>query len=246
MSRIMGKHVVLLTAFLVAIGCAVAGQHATADTIAIQDWSGDMGTAEYGGVNLGYEFTTKRAIIVTKLGAFDYQANGLADSHPVGIWAVSDPSTPLASVTVSSGTSSPLEGALIGDSGFRYEELSSVLELSANTTYRIAAYYPTGADESMRSNAGKYIPGSPRQVNTTLASVLTYNFGDAGCYVYDDTGFTGLRYPSNGGPREFSYIGPNFQFVPEPGTLAHLLSGGLVALVVLVQRPRPAYPGGTP
>ncbi len=223
MSRITGKRMACLAAFLVGIGCTMAGQHASAETMAIQDWSGNMGyTTQYKGVTAGYEFTVGTdPITVTKLGFFDYGADGLSESHDVGIWEVGN-STALVTVTVT--TTSSLEGPTIAGAGqFRFVELSSTVELSANTNYRIGAYF-----SSVHNDAWVQSNGTASQ---TVASEIAYS---APRYIYG----SGLSYPDQVGPRTVGYLGPNFQFVPEPGTFSLLLSMGAVALVVLVRRRR--------
>ncbi len=224
----MGKRVVCLTAVLVAVGCAMAGQHAGAETMAIQDWS--VASSHYAvrtSVNLGYEFTVGTdSITVTKLGVFDYGAGNDGDtfgSHEVGIWEVTGDHELVAFATVTD--SSPLEGTTIDDAGqFRFEELSSTVELSANATYRIAAYYgSTNSDAATLGDTGDFLLSTADEI----------------AYVAPYYGYTGgLAYPNDLSGRPASYFGPNFQFVPEPGTLGLLLSVGVVALVVLVQRRR--------
>ncbi len=224
MNRIVERRVVWLTGVVVAIGCWVAEHRAVADTIALQDWSGAMEyTARFKGVTGGYEFTVGAIpIVVTKLGIFDDGANGLSESHAVGLWKVGDPT---ALVTVTLTTNSPLEGPVFDHAGqFRFERLSSVLELSANTSYRIGAYYSSGHDDPWAQSTGT--------VSWTTASEISfgspkYHYGPA------------LSYPSELSGRAFAYIGPNLQFVlsvPEPGTLSLLLRGGGGGLVLLGQR----------
>ena len=38
------------------------------------------------GFVLGWEFTTTEPVVVTMLGVYDYQPNGLIDPHDVGVW----------------------------------------------------------------------------------------------------------------------------------------------------------------
>ena len=224
MSRIMRKRMVCLTAFLLAIGCTMAGQHASAETMAIQDWSGNMGyTTQYKGVTAGYEFTVGTdPITVTKLGFFDYGANGLSESHDVGIWEVGN-STALVTATVT--TTSLLEGPTIAGAGqFRFVELSSTVELSANTSYRIGAYFSSDHSDA-------WAHANDANASQTVASAITYL---APRYKYD----SGLSYPDQVNNRVVGYLGPNFQFVPEPGTFGLLLSVGAVALGMFVRRRR--------
>jgi autotransporter-associated beta strand protein len=209
-----------VVAVLAAVGCAVGGQHARADVIAVQDWSGAV---EYvfhrqDGVTLGYDFTVGAApIILTKLGFFDYGADGLSESHEVGIWQL-DNTTALAKATIT--TTSPLEGQMIDtDKGqFRFEELASTMRLSANTTYRIGANYSsTHNDRSVQALSGQ----TPSK---TIADGISYG---PPRYRYDASG---LVRPDDLGPRTLGYIGPNFQFVPEHNYYRMETDGGTVVV----------------
>ena len=197
----MGRRAVAAFAFMVAIGYAVNGQYACGQTIAIQDWSGTMQyTAQFKGVTGGYEFTVgDTPLIVTKLGFFDYGANGLNESHEVGIWLAGN-TTALATATIT--TASPLEGSIIDtDKGqFRFEGLASTVRLSANTTYRIGAYYSSTHNDP-------WAQSTSAAVSCTTASQISY-----GTPRYHYSG--GLSYPGDLGGRDLAYIGPNFQFVP--------------------------------
>ncbi len=228
----MGTRVLHVVAFIVAIGCTVTGQQADGEIIAIQGWSG--AGIEYGsgnGLNVGYDFTVgDTPILVTKLGVYDYGADGLGQSHDVGIWNVAvSSSTPLVSATVLSGTGSPAEGPVINNAGqFRFVELDSALALDANTTYRIGAYYGNTSDVHVRTPLGD------TTVTWTTASEITYN---GGRYRW----ISSVQCPTDATNRPFAYFGPNFQFVavPEPCSLIGLLVGGGIAGVVLVLRRRP-------
>lgn len=222
MSRIMERRAVGLWALLVVVGCAVGVRQARAEIIAIQDWSGTMQyTTSFKGVTGGYEFTVHGTpITITKLGFFDYGADGLGQPHDVGIWELGN-TTALATATVT--TNSPLEGPMIAGAGqFRYEELASAVELSANTTYRIGAYYSSTHTDAWAQSNGT--------VAWTTADEISYVDPR---YRYDSA----LAYPDNElSPRELAYFGPNFQFVPEPGTLGLLLGVGVFAVIARRRR----------
>ena len=90
------------------LGCAVLGLPSLVQAaIGLTGWSG----SGFSGVdnNVGFEFSTTRSISITDLGFFDQGVDGLAESHEVGIWRVSDQSL-LVSGTVASGTTAPLDG----------------------------------------------------------------------------------------------------------------------------------------
>lgn len=176
----MGTRVLHVVAFIVAIGCTVTGQQADGEIIAIQGWSG--AGIEYGsgnGLNVGYDFTVgDTPILVTKLGVYDYGADGLGQSHDVGIWNVAvSSSTPLVSATVLSGTGSPAEGPVINNAGqFRFVELDSALALDANTTYRIGAYYGNTSDVHVRTRWAIPLSLGPLPVKspTTVAAIAGF------------------------------------------------------------------------
>lgn len=213
----MGRHAVVVFALLVAIGCAVGGQQACAGVIAIQDWSGEVEYALHrqNGVTLGYDFTVgPTPIIVTKLGFFDYGADGLSESHAVGIWKLDD-ATALTTATIT--PTSPLEGSTIDtDKGqFRFEELASTIRLSANTTYRIGANYSgSHNDYCVQAKSGQ----TP---STTIADGISYG---PPRYKYDASG---LVRPDDTSTRALGYIGPNFQFVPRDNYYRMETDGGI-------------------
>ena len=222
MSRITGRRAAGLLTLVVAVGCAMGVRHACAEMFAVEDWSGVMQyTTQYKGVIGGYEFTVQGSpISITKLGFFDYGADGLTESHDVGIWELGN-TTALATATVT--TNSPLEGPMIASAGqFRYEELATAVDLNANTTYRIGAYYS--------SNHGDAWAQSNGAVSWTTAGEINYvdpRYKYAG----------GLAYPDNeASPRELAYFGPNFQFVPEPGTLGLLIGVGVFVITLRRRR----------
>jgi hypothetical protein len=144
-------------------------------------------------------------ITVTKLGVFDYGADGLNDSHEVAIWEEGNTDA-VASVTVT--TNSPAEGPLIdGSNCFRYEPISEVT-LYPNTSYRIGAYYEKftgGTDHHVRSGA------------ETVSDRITY---DGPCLKGDVDLDRGLAYPDGNSTRSSGYFGPNFGFSMAPaGTI---------------------------
>src|SRR5436190_6137204 len=65
---------------------------------------------------LGYAFSVSSPISVTSLGLFDFQNDGLAQSHAVTIWTSTG--TQLLQLTISAGT-----GATLTD-GFRYVSIA--------------------------------------------------------------------------------------------------------------------------
>ena len=91
-----------------------------------------------GGFSLGTKLTVGSSdLIVTQLGIWDNNSDGLIQGHDAGIWNW-DTSQLLGSVTIPSGTA----GTLIGE--FRYVALTTPVYLSAGSTYVFGAYYPGG------------------------------------------------------------------------------------------------------
>jgi hypothetical protein len=178
---------------------------ARADTVALDYTGGSIvSSVQY---TLGWSFSLSSPITITHIGIFDYQNNGLIDSHAVGIFNTSG-SVPLVSGTIASGT-----GAELID-GFRY--ISVTPTVLAAGTYNIGAYYATGADAYIYSAS-----------TVSLAGPVT--FGAA----RSNSGLA-LANPTGGGSGN-SYIAPNFQFVPEP-TTALLFLGGAAGLLLRRRR----------
>lgn len=178
---------------------------ASASTIALTGWSGG-GAATSGSDQLyGWYFDTSAPISITDLGVFDNGSDGLALSHDVGIYRVSDQAL-LVSATVPSGSA----GTLLN--GFRYTSISPYA-LTAGS-YVIVMTMPSGNADNQYINTSTPTTSSP-------VAYVESAFGAA----------SGLVYPDQP-PGTFNegMFGPNFQFnaaqVPEPST-AILLAAGL-------------------
>jgi len=164
---------------------------------------------------IGYAFTVgSNNLTVTSLGIWDRNSDGLAQSHDVGLWTTGG--SLLGSVTVPSGNATTLIGQ------FRYNTLSSSVTLTANTTYKIGAFYAAG--------------GGDAYIEAVNNSTYDTNFSSVGPGWYIQA--SSLQFPDAPGSG-IGYIGPNAQFtaVPEPSTWAMLLFvGGLTSMVVLRRR----------
>jgi hypothetical protein len=147
----------------------------------------------------GWAFTPTTDIVVSQLGIFDADQDGLAESHNVGLFLLAD-GTPLATTTISSGFGSPL----VGDS--RFEPVDPVA-LTAGTDYYLLAD---------NNDIDQYVFGDGA---VGYAPEITWlGFGDSSSDSIFDT-FTLLGgQPGN--------LGPNFQYVPAPGGLLLLIVAG--------------------
>jgi len=156
--------------------------------------------------NIGWEFTTNSEVTITHLGFFDFQSDGLAMAHEVGIY------TSLG-VLVGSATVGPGTGTTLIDR-FRYAEVSSPLSLAAGQTYVISAY------------TDPLDPSAAFASGVTTHESITYG----GSHTWDAPADVG-RINTFGATS--SSFGPNFQVagaVPEPSTIV-LFSAGLVGLI---------------
>ncbi len=103
----------------------------------------NQGTFSFNGNwTLGYEFSPNVNITVSSLGFFDWDQDGLAQTHDIGIWTTTG--TLLTSAAVSGAD--PLDGA------FRYSGISD-LDLVAGNNYVIGGYNYT-VDDAVRSDVG--------------------------------------------------------------------------------------------
>jgi hypothetical protein len=85
----------------------------------------------------GFQFTVGSSdITVTGLGLFDYGSDGFADGHTAALFAVSNPTVALASVSLGSGTSGTFVAGTVD--GSRFESIPA-LTLTAGTSYYMLA-----------------------------------------------------------------------------------------------------------
>ena len=150
---------------------------------------------------LGYAFTVSSPISVTSLGLFDFQNNGLAQSHAVTIWTSTG--TQLLQITIPAGT-----GATLTD-GFRY--VSTVPFLLVPGTYTIGGFYAGDSDFSLEAAASITGASGLSYLGSRSAFGFTFPSGDAIAVVN-------------------SYFGPNFQFITGVGVPTHD-SGSTVSLL---------------
>jgi hypothetical protein len=166
------------------------------------------------------------ALNVTALGVEDDNAaqdggfgDGLVSSHVVSIWDSINTTTPIASVTVLSGTASTY------NAGFRYENLTTPVTLAAGGTYYIGAWFT----DPISSNDTFYNPqpvGGP-------APQFTINVADPGSgSTYSVAGsFLTPACPVTPGNPRGGWAGASAIYTPEPATMALLGLGGLGVLL---------------
>lgn len=177
---------------------------------------------------LGYAFRVgPDPVNILKMGIWDQGANGLVESHEMGIWNTSGDL--LASVTVPQGTAGALNG------NFRYVDVLGGLMLDADTVYVIAAkYYNVDNSDAFFMGSATRSAGIAWDDSRDRFSI------ESDLFLFPDSTSEGS-----------AYIGPNFEFdvvpvvVPEPDTL-FLLVGGAGLLVLLRLRGKAPLKGDHP
>ena len=176
-----------------------------------------------GNYNIGTEFTVgSNDIVVDQLGFYDKDQDGLQVSHQVGIWDVSTQSL-VASTTIPSGTSAPLDGF------FRYFPLNNLVTLNANSTYRISGQHLSSANADQ---VGRWFTADV----VYDSSLITVNGGGyhelSGTFQYPNTVSSTTRQYFGGNFSATSAAVP-FEFSPTLGLVA---MGGIFGLSRLRKR----------
>jgi hypothetical protein len=182
---------------------------ARGNTVAL-DFAGAESAPLLAGITYGWAFTLSGAVLVTDLGLWDEDSDGLHYEHTVTIWDNTTMAV-MAQATVEN------IGTTLVD-GFRYVSLaSSVLLLPGE--YTIGGYNPPPdfSVDLLRQNAA----------TITTASGVTYN---------GSRSVPGNLFPPGDifdNPN--SFFGPNFQFtpvrsVPDTGSTLTLLALSIVAI----------------
>ncbi len=158
-----------------------------ANTIAFSFAPGSYTTFTFGtDVTVGLAFTLTNPVLVTDLGLWDFNNDGLSTSHVVTVWT--SIGTQEAQGTIPSGTGGTLTN------GFRYISIVPVILPAGN--YTIGGFYSSASDPvAIQSLA-------------VAASGLTYNG------TRNAAGFVFPVGDSFGRP--LNYFGPNFQFTAPP------------------------------
>ncbi|MBW2109346.1 MAG: hypothetical protein JRI36_11885 [Deltaproteobacteria bacterium] len=157
----------------------------------------------------GFEFSVDTNVIVTALGIYDDGNDGLAWTHQVGIWDITNPGTPIISDTVPAGTAATLVD------NYRYIAIpeASRPTLLAGHTYRIGG--ETWGDPWIW--AGTFSADS----RITVTKDGVWKSLVPGTFGYPEKEVSGANY-----------LTANFQIdaVPIPGAV-WLLGSGLLGLV---------------
>jgi hypothetical protein len=208
MKTIVIKHYIPLGALTAAL-LAFCPLQTRADTIALSFTNPQDVTFPNGDATLGWAFTLSSPVRVTDLGLWDFNGDGLNESHVVTIWTSTG--TLEAQGTIPSGTGATLTN------GFRYVSIAPVL-LPAGT-YKIWAFYTTDIVDNVITSAA-----------ITSASGVSYG---------GSTSDVGLTFPSgNFFGLSSGYFGPNFQFtaatsVPDTAITFFLFGLSLMGLAFL-------------
>jgi hypothetical protein len=165
-------------------------------------------TGLFSASTVGASFTVgSQAVTVTALGVYDSNQDGLLESHSVGIWSSG---SLIANAVVPAGTGATLQGS------YRYVGITT-LTLSANTTYRIGAFFDaptTPYDPIGTLGTWSFDPAFS-------AAVPYYYSGDPSTFQEPTTGYAAS---------ELWAANMLFSPVPEPSSLILTAASGLLIL----------------
>lgn len=153
----------------------------------------------FGDITAGFEFSLLENKTVNKIGLY-YPSAGFSTSHNVYLWNVNNTTTPILTLTVNSGTYTPVDY-------FYWVTVPDTL-LLANNAYRVAASYPAVIP-------GDLLSGSIDDIIATYP-VNDLNLLEGGTTFNDGYSITQLdSYPTtpSGVSGYLSYFGPNVGFL---------------------------------
>lgn len=208
-------NIVKILATIIVITAALACVSPTAAVPLVGVTDEGYSTGYFAGVTSGYEFSLSEGYMISRLGLFDYQQDGLLEGHQVGVW--DSAGNLVSSGTVPGGTTSELEGLM------RWVDVDDFFLTPG--TYTVGANYATGSyigGEEIRFNNSVVLadgvtlidamqnnwPGFSRPTFTTYQNTGTFgpgldgmpisslvptnlaNVTDAGCEVGYPAGMT--------------------------------------------------------
>jgi hypothetical protein len=189
--------------------------------VAIEDFGTSYVTHNLGSVTYGWSFTVTKPTNLQSLGIWDYNLDGLGESHGIGIWR--EDGTSLAMTTITQGTL----GEVVGE--FRFQDLPSAIPMRPGHTYVIGIRF-NGIDHFHAQFAGSTPDFAPEVV-----------YEDARYYIHPDLG-TMAAFPETVAPaREWIVVGANFRFIiiPEPQSAVLTCIGlGFLSSIVRCRRVR--------
>jgi hypothetical protein len=202
----------------VLLACLLAGPAARGQTLIADVGTGTPDNTVYGIYGLVFYSTTN--LTVRSVGFYDQGGDGLNDAHRVGFGSGSaDDIWPFAETTIPSGTTAALVD------GFRWINLSTPIELLANTYYTLAGEILSGSDALLANDSTDYL-----LANYVGASAGRYNYG----VVWADDSPTTNNPSTQTASGIFvavnfstEYLGSNA--IPEPSTYAAF--AGVAALL---------------
>ena len=195
------------------LGSLVAASQAPAQALSISPALQAISPGTVGGDpsfsgSLGYSFSLSQAYVVSALGFYDEQQDGLLSSHMVGIFDATSQAL-LISGTVPSGSGSPLQA------GFRW--LSVPQQVLSPGSYVIAA-----TSSGVPAVFDPFLYDGSDPVVIAGFSLGTASLAQAGSGSV-------VAFPSTDEGLPYGFIGPNFASPPVPGPLPVLGVAGALA-----------------